>query len=264
MGRPEISPGGRARRQRHQRGAAAARHIATVSRRLAALERRLGVRLFDRKASGYTLTAAGEAARAKAEEIEQAVLSVERQVLGRDLSPVGKVTVTTADDIAALVIAPRLDEFARRFPAYRSTSSRASTSPTSPAAKPTWRCARCGWCRAITSCGRPAGGNLARDAGKAYAQTRRLQPGQPTVECRRHHLDRRYAHLNGGPGSPAERGAPVGLATNSRLIQQAACRAGIGVGSCPVSRPIAIPSWSACCRPSGWYRSSCGWSRIAT
>src|SRR5713226_6448988 len=84
--------------------------IATVSRRVAALERRLGARLFDRKASGYTLTEAGAAILIKAEEIEQAVLSVERQALGRDLSPTGKVRLTTGDDIAAFVIAPRLGQ----------------------------------------------------------------------------------------------------------------------------------------------------------
>ena len=58
---------------------------ATVGRRVAALEAQLGARLFDRKQTGYTLTESGAAIHKKAEEVEEAVLSVEREALGRDL-----------------------------------------------------------------------------------------------------------------------------------------------------------------------------------
>ena len=50
---------------------------ATVGRRIMALEARLGARLFDRGQTGYALTDSGEAIRLKAEEIEEAVLSLE-------------------------------------------------------------------------------------------------------------------------------------------------------------------------------------------
>jgi DNA-binding transcriptional LysR family regulator len=90
--------------------------LATVSRRIAALERKLGVRLFDRKRSGYELTESGHAVRLKAEEIEQAILSVERQMQGRDREPRGKVRVTTGDDIAAFVVAPALAAFHAHYP----------------------------------------------------------------------------------------------------------------------------------------------------
>src|SRR5262245_1312161 len=70
----------------------------TVARRVADLEKKLGARLFDRRPSGYALTENGEAIRRKAEEVEEAVLSVEREALGRDLRPSGKVRVAATDD----------------------------------------------------------------------------------------------------------------------------------------------------------------------
>src|SRR5215510_3077540 len=72
--------------------------LATVSRRIATLERRLNARLFERKRGDYELTESGQAVRMKAEEIEQAILSVERQVLGHDRQAKGKVRISTGDD----------------------------------------------------------------------------------------------------------------------------------------------------------------------
>ncbi len=87
-----------------------------MARRIAALERRLGARLFDRRQSGYALTESGEAIRMQAQEVEEAVLTVERQVLGRDLRPSGTVRVATTDDVATFVIAPQMAEFRSRWP----------------------------------------------------------------------------------------------------------------------------------------------------
>src|ERR1051326_4714530 len=81
---------------------------ATVSRRIDAFEKRLGVRLFDRRQTGYGLTETGEAIRIQAEEAEEAFLAVERKALGRDLRVSGKVRVAASDDIAAYVISPQL------------------------------------------------------------------------------------------------------------------------------------------------------------
>ncbi len=86
---------------------------ATVGRRIMILEQRLGTRMFDRSQNGYTLTESGEAIRQKAEEVEEAVLSLEREAFGRDLRASGKVRVATAEDIASFIIAPRLVEFRR-------------------------------------------------------------------------------------------------------------------------------------------------------
>jgi DNA-binding transcriptional LysR family regulator len=89
---------------------------ATVGRRIVALETRLAAHLFDRNQVGYMLTESGEAIYRKAEEVEEAVLSVEREALGRDLRPTGKVRLATVDDIAELIIVPGLAQFHRRFP----------------------------------------------------------------------------------------------------------------------------------------------------
>src|SRR4051812_47613123 len=89
---------------------------ATVGRRIAALEAKLGARLFDRRHTGYSLTHNGEAIRLKAEEVEDAVLKVEREALGRDLRPAGKVRIASANEVAANVIAPQLEEFRCLYP----------------------------------------------------------------------------------------------------------------------------------------------------
>ncbi len=74
----------------------------TVFRRIAALEERLGTRLFDRHAAGHALTAAGEEMRVIAERIEDEVLGLDRHVLGRDRELSGTVRVTCADFGVAL------------------------------------------------------------------------------------------------------------------------------------------------------------------
>src|SRR5438270_12015485 len=50
---------------------------ATVSRRIAALEESLGVRLFDRKPEGYALTPHGERVVATVAEVDQSVAMLE-------------------------------------------------------------------------------------------------------------------------------------------------------------------------------------------
>ena len=54
--------------------------------------------------------------RQKAEEVEQAALSVERAALGRDTHATGVVRLTASDDIAANLIAPHLGRFHARYP----------------------------------------------------------------------------------------------------------------------------------------------------
>src|ERR1044072_1899677 len=53
----------------------------TVFRRLNAIERRLGVTLFDRTREGYSVTASGELAVASASAMEIEALAVERRML---------------------------------------------------------------------------------------------------------------------------------------------------------------------------------------
>ncbi len=69
----------------------------TVGRRLRAVERTLGVRLFDRTPDGFTPTVAGQDIAEVAERMEGEVLSLEGRVLGRDAQLQGKLRVTTMD-----------------------------------------------------------------------------------------------------------------------------------------------------------------------
>ena len=80
----------------------------TMSRRLAALESAAGARLFDRTPSGYLLSSAGEAVRARVEELESHALAIERQLLGQDARPTGQVRLAASDSLAAWFLVPRL------------------------------------------------------------------------------------------------------------------------------------------------------------
>lgn len=88
----------------------------TVSRRLAALEAAAGTRLFDRTPSGYFLSAAGEAVRARVEELESQAIAVERQLLGQDANPTGPVRLAASDSFAAWFLLPRLAALHTRHP----------------------------------------------------------------------------------------------------------------------------------------------------
>jgi DNA-binding transcriptional LysR family regulator len=88
----------------------------TVFRRINAIEKRLDVRLFDRKPSGYVMTEAGEAVMRTAAQIDEAVNRLDRELLGRDLRLEGPLRVTSPEGIALKVLNPRLGEFCRQHP----------------------------------------------------------------------------------------------------------------------------------------------------
>jgi len=92
---------------------------ATVFRRLGDIERRLGVKLFERERSGYTATVAGEELAATAADVETAVIEVERRVAGRDLRPSGRVCVTTTDTLQVGLLAPFFAAFQAAYPDIR-------------------------------------------------------------------------------------------------------------------------------------------------
>jgi DNA-binding transcriptional LysR family regulator len=104
---------------RHGSLSAAARalHVnhSTVLRRLAAVERRLGARLFDRLPRGYVPTAAGEAAIRLGERLENEVVELERRVAGQDLRPSGTVRVTTTDTLIGVLV-PICASFRELYP----------------------------------------------------------------------------------------------------------------------------------------------------
>lgn len=93
----------------------AVRH-STVFRRIGAVEKRLGLRLFERLREGYIPTAAGEEAARAAADIEVTAIDIERRLAGRDLRLSGAIRIATADTILAGLLGPHLSSFRRLHP----------------------------------------------------------------------------------------------------------------------------------------------------
>jgi len=91
----------------------------TVGRRLAALERRLGAKLFVRSSDGFSLSSSGERARAQAERMEEAALAVERGVAGRDEGMRGTVRVTASEWLVTNVLADVVGSLGPNHPELR-------------------------------------------------------------------------------------------------------------------------------------------------
>jgi DNA-binding transcriptional LysR family regulator len=87
---------------------------ATVARRLAALERRLGTALFRRRPTGYELTAAGRDALAAAEAMEGAAAALAR--LEPETAQTGLVRITAVPSLAEIFLIPRLPALQRHHP----------------------------------------------------------------------------------------------------------------------------------------------------
>src|SRR5919198_1290897 len=84
----------------------------TAFRRLGALEKKLGVRLFERLPGGsYRATPAGERMAAAAERMEDEALSLERDIAGRDHRLSGRLRVTSSETLAYRVLTRHLAAF---------------------------------------------------------------------------------------------------------------------------------------------------------
>jgi DNA-binding transcriptional LysR family regulator len=88
----------------------------TVARRLSALEAELGVPLFYRTNTGYTLTTYGQKAVAPAEAMELAALALAARTREAGGATAGHVRVAMAPEFASHWFVPRLDSFRRRYP----------------------------------------------------------------------------------------------------------------------------------------------------
>jgi DNA-binding transcriptional LysR family regulator len=99
---------------------AAAEHLgvnhATVLRRIAQLEERLGAQMFEKLPSGYRLTAAGEEVVEFANQMEASSHQLETRVFGRDQSVRGLLRVTLAPPLATHLLMPDFADFARLHP----------------------------------------------------------------------------------------------------------------------------------------------------
>lgn len=91
----------------------------TAARRVAALEEAVGLKLFERRQAGYTLTAAGETLVAEAEAVERAAegFVAAAAVQGRDAS--GAVRLSTVEIYAATLLVPLLGELRAALPNIR-------------------------------------------------------------------------------------------------------------------------------------------------
>jgi DNA-binding transcriptional LysR family regulator len=89
---------------RYQTLKLAAKHLhvnqATVGRRLAALQDRIGSRLLEKHSDGYFLTEAGNRVMAGIEVVEKEMLSIDRTILGKDESIEGVVKIAMPGALA--------------------------------------------------------------------------------------------------------------------------------------------------------------------
>ena len=86
----------------------------TVGRRIQALERRLGAKLFDRHRHGMEVTPAARGVLVQAESMLSNATSIERHLAGLDREMAGVVRVAATEGLAAQWLVPRLTELRRR------------------------------------------------------------------------------------------------------------------------------------------------------
>jgi DNA-binding transcriptional LysR family regulator len=99
-------------------GAAAALGVdhSTMFRRLNALERRLGAKLFERRSSGYRPTEAGLRVVGAAERIEAEALALDRDLTGRDARLEGRLRVTSSETLAFGMLTREIARFRTLHP----------------------------------------------------------------------------------------------------------------------------------------------------
>jgi DNA-binding transcriptional LysR family regulator len=103
--------------------AAAARRLGvnqtTVARRLAAAEAALGTRLFERIDGALHATESGEAAVARAAQVEQEVHALEHGISGADADTAGPVRLTGVPMLVNRLLIPALPQLYARYPRLR-------------------------------------------------------------------------------------------------------------------------------------------------
>ncbi len=220
---------------RHRTLSAAARALGvqqpTMGRRLDGLEARAGAKLLQKTPSGYVLTAEGEAVLGHVERIEMETLAVERQIAGADVRLSGTVRLTTVETLAAYILSPILAGFRLAHPQVEVeiAASTRTLSLTRREADVALRVAP--FKQADIVVRKVAALGYGLYATPAYLE----RHGQPdwTRGAVGHSLVTTEADLMDMPEMRWLRGvapeAGVAIASNSRLIQAAMVRAGVGM-----------------------------------
>ena len=91
----------------------------TAARRVAALERELGLTLFERRAAGYRLTPAGEALVERAEAMEVAAAAFSDGAASQSREASGTVKLTVDEIYAVTLLAPLLRDLHDAHPGIR-------------------------------------------------------------------------------------------------------------------------------------------------
>jgi molybdate transport repressor ModE-like protein len=89
---------------------------ATVIRRVDRLEHQLSAKLFDRRKTGYLLTEAGQRVADSAEAMESTIIANQEAVGGSRAHLTGTVRIGAPDGFGSHFLAPRLVNFAERYP----------------------------------------------------------------------------------------------------------------------------------------------------
>lgn len=88
----------------------------TVARRIAAMERALGIHLFEKRQAGYALTPEGQNLLGRAEQVEAALRGFSDAASAHSRSVSGTVKITTEEIYATTILAPLLRELHELHP----------------------------------------------------------------------------------------------------------------------------------------------------
>jgi DNA-binding transcriptional LysR family regulator len=90
--------------------------IATLSRRIAVLEKRVGVRLFERTTRRLALTEPGKRYLERCERIVQDAAAAHEALKEAAERPAGHLRISMPVEFGLTILAPMIDEFARQYP----------------------------------------------------------------------------------------------------------------------------------------------------
>jgi len=88
----------------------------TVSRRITALEDRLGKKLFERSTNGWLITPVGERIISSAEQMAEEVHTIERYVMAESQELSGRLRLTVGDVCTQQLVMPTVQLFIEKYP----------------------------------------------------------------------------------------------------------------------------------------------------